>query len=234
MTEPLTSTIVFGLSLTLAVYVVSRRVWERTGKPAILQPVIVSIVVIGAVLLTFDIDYADYFVGGSLIHFLLGPATVALAVPLYRQLSTLRSAALAVPGAVILGSAAALVAAVGIVRLLGGEEALELSMAPKSATTPVALSLIETYGGMPAVTAVLTILTGVLGALFGPWVLDRLAIRDPRARGLAVGTSSHGIGLARILGGHPVEGAYGSLAMALTALTTSLLMPLMLPLLGLA
>src|SRR5690606_28560657 len=124
-------------------------------------------------------------------------------------------------------------AAIGIVRLLGGEETLELSMAPKSATTPVALSLIETYGGLPAITAVLTILTGVLGALFGPWVLDRLAVRDPRARGLAIGTSSHGIGLARILGGHPVEGAYGSLAMALTALTTSLLMPLVLPLFGL-
>lgn len=233
MSEPLTSTVLFGLTLTLAVYVASRALWERTGKPAILQPVLVSIAVIGAVLLVFDIDYDHYFVGGSLIHFILGPATVALAVPLYRQLATLRSAALAVPGAVILGSAAALAAAVGIVRLLGGEEVLELTMAPKSATTPVAVALVETYGGMPAITAVLTISTGVLGAVFGPWVLDRLAIGDPRARGLAIGTSSHGIGLARILPGHPVEAAYGSLAMALTALTTSLLMPVMLPLFGL-
>ncbi|MDP3969002.1 MAG: LrgB family protein [Nocardioides sp.] len=231
--EWLVSSPLFGVTLTLAAYVGGRLLWQRLGKPAALQPVVVAIVVVAGVLLLFDIDYDDYLIGGSLISFLLGPATVALAVPLYRQLSALRSAALAVPTAIVLGSAGAIVAAVGFVRLLGGDEVLERTMAPKSATTPVALELAALYGGIPPLAAVLTVLTGIVGAVLGPWVMTRARIVDPRARGLAVGTSSHGIGLSRILHDDPVEGAFGGLAMALTALSTSLLMPLLLPLLGL-
>lgn len=229
----LVSSPLFGLTLTLAVYAASRALWLRRGRPAALQPVVVSMAVIVAVLLLADVSYDDYLEGASLIILLLGPATVALAVPLHRQLATLRSAALAVPGAIVLGSAAAIAASVLLVRLLGGDELLERTLAPKSATSPVAIALAETYGGLPPLTAVLTILTGTIGALLGPWLLDRIRVHDERARGLAIGTSSHGIGLARIIDGHPVEAAYGSLAMGLTALATSLLMPVMLPLLGL-
>jgi len=129
------------------------------------------------------------------------------------------------------GSGAAIVVAILATRLLGGSEELALSMAPKSTTTPVALALSESIGGIPSLTAVLTILTGIVGAVIGPRVLTLLRVRDHTVRGLAVGASSHGIGTAQMLQESRTEGAFSGLAMALTALATSIWLPVLVPLL---
>ncbi|WP_203337249.1 LrgB family protein [Nocardioides limicola] len=221
----------FGLLLTLIGYRIGRELQQRVARPwlkAVTQPVLVAMVVVGAVLLVFDIDYADYLVGASLIVFLLGPATVALAVPLYRQVHHLRR--LAVPILVALPLAAAVSITLGLllVRWLGGSEELALSMAPKAATTPVAIALAEQIGGIGPLAAALAVTIGVFGAVAGPGVLTLLRIRDRRARGLAIGAVSHGIGTARALADHPVEGAFAGLSMGLTALAISVLVPLLL------
>jgi putative effector of murein hydrolase len=165
------------------------------------------------------------------IALLLGPATVALAWPLHLEMALVRRAAVPILGALAVGSGLAIVVAVTTTKLLGGTDELALSMAPKSTTTPVAIALSETIGGLPALTAVLTVLTGVVGAVLGPRLLSLLRVRDKVVRGLAVGAASHGIGTAQMIQESRTEGAFSGLAMALTALATSIWLPLLVPLL---
>lgn len=220
-----------GVLLTLAAYRVGRGVHRRcAGHPAS-QPVLVAIVLTGAVLLATGTDYADYARGGDLILFLLGPATVALAVPLHRQAHHLRRLVLPLLVGIPLGVAVSVVTGYGIVRWWGGDETLALTVAPKSATTPVSIALAQEYGGIVALTAVLTIAVGVLSAVLGPWLLDRARVRHPHARGVAMGAISHGIGTSRSLADDPEEGAFAGLAMGLTAFATAALLPLLLHLL---
>jgi predicted murein hydrolase (TIGR00659 family) len=177
------------------------------------------------------VDYDDYMRGGSVIALLLGPATVALAWPLHLEMGLVRRAVVPILGAVAVGSGVAIVVAVVTTELLGGADDLALSMAPKSTTTPVAIALADSIGGIPALTAVLTVLTGVVGAVLGPRLLSLLRIHDRTVRGLAVGTSSHGIGTAQMIQESRTEGAFSGLAMALTALATSVWLPVLVPLL---
>lgn len=222
----------FGVTLTLLAYAVARRLWERTGRHAVLNSVLVAIVLAGGALVLLDVDYADYMAGGRLIAFLLGPATVALALPLHLEVRLARRAAVPVVLGILVGTAVSILVALGVTGLLGGDRELALSMAPKSATTPVSIALAEQAGGIPALTAVFTILAGVLGAVAGPTVLSAFRFRDVRVRGLAIGVSSHGIGTARALEESRTEGAFAGLAMGLTALATALLLPLALAVLG--
>ena len=203
----------------------------RTGAHPLAQPVLVAIVVVGALVVLLDVDYASYAEDTAVITFVLGPATVALAVPLHRQLARLRGFVLPLLAAVVAGAVVSVAAAVGLVRLLGGDELLARSMAPKATTTPVSIAVSETLGGLPPLTAALTITAGILGAVAGPGVLGLLRVRDHRARGLAVGSASHGIGTGRMIVDHPVEGAFSGLAMGLTALVTSVVAPLLVALL---
>ncbi|TCJ21756.1 LrgB family protein [Nocardioides jejuensis] len=198
---------------------------------AVAQPVLVALVVIGTTLWVLDISYDDYLVGGSIIGFFLGPATVALAVPLHRQAHHLGRMFLPMVVALPLGAVVGIVTGVLAVRVLGGDHLLELTMAPKSATTPVSLAVSTSIGGLPALTAVLAIVTGIISAVAAPAVLNLARIRDRRARGLAIGASSHGIGTSRALREHPTEGAFSGLAMGLTALLVSVLTPIILILL---
>ena len=214
----------FGLTVTLGAYAVGRWAHRRTGN-AVLQPVLVAIVLIGALLLVADVPYRDYLAGGSFVSFWLGPATVALALPLHQEWHLVRRTAAPVLTGVVAGAFLSIVSAILVTRLAGGSDALELTMAPKAATTPVSIALSEQIGGLPALTAVLTILAGITGAVAGPWVLDRLHIRDPRARGIAIGAVSHGIGTSRALQESRTAGAFSALSMALSALATSLLVP---------
>jgi predicted murein hydrolase (TIGR00659 family) len=223
----LTASPLFGLTLTLAAYAVGRWAHRRTGHP-VLQPVLVAIVLVGAVLLVADVPYRDYLAGGSFVSFWLGPATVALALPLHQEWHLVRRAAVPVLTGVVAGAVVSTCSAVLVTRLAGASDALQLTMAPKAATTPVSIAISEQIGGIPALTAVLTIIAGITGAVAGPWLLDRLRIRDPRARGIALGAVSHGIGTSRALQESRTEGAFSALSMALTALATSLLVPLVL------
>lgn len=222
---------VFAIAVTLAAYELARRSWERLGRPALLNPVLVSIVVIGLVLWLTGVDYRTYAEGSTVITLLLGPATVALAWPMHRELALVRQAALPVLGAVVLATGLAVVAGFVVTSLAGGPQELALSMAPKTTTTPVAIALAEEIGGVSALTAVLTVVTGVLGATLGPPLLDLARVRDPRVRGLAVGTSAHGIGTAGVMHEGPTVAAFAGLAMALATLSTSVWVPLLVPLL---
>jgi predicted murein hydrolase (TIGR00659 family) len=223
---------VFGVALTLGAYQLARLLWLRTGNHPGVNPVLIAIVLVGAALWVLGVDYDTYMEGGSIVALFLGPATVALAWPLHLEMALVRRAALPILLGVTAGSGVAIVVAVLVTRLLGGSEELALAMAPKSTTTPVAIALAETIGGIPALTAVLTILTGILGAVIGPRVLTWMRVRDKVVRGLAVGVSSHGIGTAQMIQESRTEGAFSGLAMALTALATSIWLPLLVPLLS--
>ncbi len=227
-----TTSPIFGIVVTLGAYQLALSLRRRAGGHPLVNPVLVAIVVVGAVLWVTGVDYDTYFRGGSVIALLLGPATVALAWPLHLEMALVRRAVLPILLGVAAGAAVAIVVAYTSTRLLGGSEKLALSMAPKSTTTPVALALSETVGGVPALTAVLTVLTGVTGAVLGPRVLTLLRVRNKLVRGLAVGTASHGIGTAQMIQENRTEGAFSGLAMALSALATSLWLPVLVPLLA--
>jgi len=213
------------LVLTLLAYRIGREVQARSGGHALAQPVLVAILLVATVITLLDIDYADYRAGAELIAFLLGPATVALAIPLHRQAHRLRGFVVPMAVAVVLGAAVSITSAVLLVQALGAGEVLARTTAPKAATTPVAIALAEAGGGIPALAAVLAILAGILGAVAGPAVLTVLRVRDHRARGLAQGAVSHGIGASRMLADDETEGAFAGLSMGLTALAISLLLP---------
>ena len=217
---------IFGLGLTLLVYQAAMALYERTGRHPVLNPVLVTMLVIIGLLVLTGISYDTYFTGARMVYLLLGPATVALAVPLYRQLPALLRAWPAVLAGILAGSAVALTSAVLIARELGASRVTQLSLAPKSVTTPIAMAVSEHIGGHPALTAVLVVLTGVFGAMAGGWILDLARIRAPAARGLALGTAAHAFGTTRALQEGETQGAFSGLAIGLAGLVTALLTPL--------
>ncbi len=219
---------VLGLVLTLGAYQAARRLWTKSRHHSLANPVLVAIATLVVVLLVTGIDYDDYFNGARYISFLLGPATVALALPLHRQAPHIRRAALPILVCVVSGAVSAIAVALVVTKALGGSDQLALTMAPKSATTPIAIALAQSSGGLPALTAVLTVLTGVLGAVAAPRVLSFIRVRDPRVRGFAIGMSSHGIGTASAFHESALTGAFSGLAMALNALATAIALPLLL------
>lgn len=216
----------FHLTLTLVAYQAANWLFVRTRRLPILNPVLIAVLVVVGVLGATRTSYATYFEGAQFVHFLLGPATVALAVPLYRQWMQVRSSALALGVSLIAGSLAAIISAIIAAWVLGASPALFATVAPKSTTAPVAMAIAEELGGLPSLTAVLVIVTGILGAMIGPFLLDLAGIKDDRARGLAIGTASHGIGTARALQMSETAGAFSGLAMGLNALATALLVPI--------
>jgi len=217
----------FLLTATLAAYRVGVWLRDRTGGHPLAQPALVAIVLVGALITLLDIDYATYRNGTEIIAFLLGPATVALAIPLHRQLHRLAGLLIPMLVGIVLGAVASVTTAVLLLRLADGDDLLERTVAAKAATTPVSIALTENLDGVGPLAAVFAILVGVLGAVVGPSLLDRLGVRDPRIRGLAVGSVSHGIGTARMLHDDETQGAFSGLAMGLTALATSLILPLL-------
>tara|TARA_R110001592_G_scaffold25873_3_gene97785 strand:- start:5868 stop:6590 length:723 start_codon:yes stop_codon:yes gene_type:complete len=215
-----------GLTLTLCAYAAGDWLYEKTGRHPLLNPVPIAIALIAGLLWLTDVPYTDYFEGAQFVHFLLGPATVALAVPLYQHLAELRKSGPALIVGILAGSITASGCAVGFAWLGGASTETLLSIAPKSVTAPIAMGIAEQLGGLPSLTAVLVILTGITGALFGPLVLNLVRIKDWRARGLALGVASHGIGTARALQVNPIAGAFAGLAMGLNGLATAILLPL--------
>jgi len=221
----LSATPLFHLTMTLVAFQVANFAFEKAGRNPLLNPVLGAVLLLVAMLLLTDTDYGTYFEGAQFVHFLLGPATVALAVPLYRQWHTVRRSAVAILASLIAGSLTAIVTAVATAWFFGGSLPILASLAPKSVTAPVAMAIAEELGGLPSLTAVLVITTGIIGAMFGPGVLNLIGVKDWRARGLAMGTASHGIGTARALQVNETAGAFSGLAMGLNALATALLLP---------
>jgi predicted murein hydrolase (TIGR00659 family) len=213
------------LTLTLLCYRGGVAVYRRFNLNPLLNPVLLAVLAVVACLSLTGTPYRTYFEGAQFVHFLLGPATVALAIPLYRQIETVRRSAWAIVASLVAGSCTAAASAVLIAWGLGGTRDTLISLAPKSVTAPVAMGIAERLGGLPSLTAVIVILTGIFGAMIGPLILTRLGITDWRARGLAMGTVSHGIGTARALHVNAVAGAFAGLAMGVNALLTALLLP---------
>jgi len=215
------------LFLTLVAFIAGQRVYERSGMHPLANPVLIAILLLVALLAVTETDYATYFEGAQFVHFLLGPATVALAIPLYRQLEQVRRYFVPVVLSVLVGSLAATSSALLIASAFDLSSATLVSIAPKSVTTPIAMGISEKLGGLPSLTAVFVILTGIIGAMIGPLLLDLFRFRDWAARGFAIGVAAHGIGTARALQVSEVAGAFSGLAMGLNGLATAVLLPLL-------
>jgi predicted murein hydrolase (TIGR00659 family) len=222
----LSATPLLFLTLTLLVYQAAHWIYRRAGLHPLLNPVALSVAMLVLLLRLTETPYETYFGGAQFVHFLLGPATVALAVPLYGQLEKLKRAFWPLCGALVAGAATALVSAVGIAWVLGASEVTLLSIAPKSVTTPIAMGIVERLGGLPSLTAVLVVCTGIIGAVGAKYVLDLLRITDQSVRGFALGTAAHGIGTARAFQESDEAGAFSGLAMGLCGLVTAMLFPL--------
>jgi predicted murein hydrolase (TIGR00659 family) len=216
----------FGITLTLLVYRLAELLYRRT-RFILFNPVFISIVTIILVLKLGRIPYQDYQNGGQMILFLLGPAVVALAVPLYQRRDEILRRKLPILLGISAGALASIISAAGIAWLLGGSRGVVLSLVPKSVTTPIAIGIAEKIGGIVPLTAALVVLTGCLGAICGPEFCRLIGLRSRAAIGLAIGTASHGIGTARLLGEDRFAGAIAGLAIGLNGLTTALLVPLL-------
>jgi len=222
----LAATPLFGLTATLGVYVAASALYERLDRAPWANPVLWSVVVLALLLKATGTPYPVYFSGAQFIHFLLGPAVVALAWPLWQRRAELRARAGALQLAALAGGAAASGSAVAIAWALGLPGEVIASLAPKSVTAPVAMGIAAQLGGIPALAAVFAVLTGLIGAITAKVLFDATRIRPPVVRGFALGTASHGVGAARALQVHPDAGAYAALALGLQVLLAALLMPL--------
>jgi len=223
--QRLATSALFWLPATLAAYSLGLWLHARAGAAPLANPLLIAIVLIGALVLATGTPYADYFAGAQILHFLLGPATVALALPLWRHLDTIKRYFWPVMISIAAGSIIAAGSAVAIAYALGASRVTLLSLAPKSVTTPIAISLAEQIGGLPALAAVIVLLTGAVGAVLGRWLLNSIGVVDWRARGLAVGTVSHGIATARAFQVNATAGAFAGLAMGINGLLTALVLP---------
>jgi len=218
-----------GLTLTLLAYQGAVLVSNRCSGHPLANPVLLAVTALVTVLWITGTPYRTYFDGAQFVHFLLGPATVALAIPLYAQLGRLKRMAVPLLMALLAGSLSAAISAVLIGHLLGASDATVLSLAPKSVTTPIAMGIAERIGGLPSLTAVLVIITGILGAIGARGLYTLLRIDDPAVRGFALGTASHGIGTARAFQVSEQAGAFAALAMGLNGLLTAVLLPWLIP-----
>ena len=216
-----------GLTITLLAYQGAFWIYQRSGCNPLANPVLIAVTVLVLFLTLTATSYETYFEGAKFVHFLLGPATVALAIPLYMQLHRVRAMLLPVVVGLLVGSLTAAISAVLVGRLFGASLSTQLSLAPKSVTTPIAMGIAERIGGIPSLTAVLVIITGILGAVGARYVFDAMKLRDPAIRGFAIGVASHGIGTARAFQVNEQSGAFAALAMGLNGALTAILVPLL-------
>ena len=221
------------LTATLVCYLTALWVYRRGGESPLLNPVAIAVALLIALLVWTGTPYRTYFDGAQFVHFLLGPATVSLAIPLYRQRARLRELALPIAVALPVAALTGSLSAVGLGMLLGAEPQTLLSLAPKSVTTPVAMGISEKLGGLPSLTAVLAVSTGIVGAVLGTGLFRLLGIRDDAVKGIAMGATSHGIGTARAFQVSPAMGAFSGLAMGLSAFVSALILPPVLRWIGL-
>ena len=220
------------LLATLIVYQGARLLYRWSGLHPFANPVLTSVTVIIGLLLITDTRYETYFDQVKVLHLLLGPATVALAIPLYGQVQRLRRMLIPLTLAVIVGSATSIVSAVGIGWLFGASPELLLALAPKSTTMPVAIGIAQQTGGLASLTALTVTLTGISGAIMAGGVLGLVRIRDAAVRGFVFGTAAHAIGTAQAFREGEAAGAFAALAMGLTGVATALLLPVLVLLLG--
>ena len=216
------------LVLTLAVYLAAMAIYRKSGNQPLLIPVFTGVVVIVGVLLATGTPYATYRSGVSLLSQLIGPATVALAIPLYAQRERIKALWLPVTAALLVGCLVALVSALAIGWVLNGSPVTLTALAPKSATIPIALPMAERFGAPGSLAAVAVAITGIAGTMMAPMLCRLLRTEDPAVQGFAIGLTAHAIGTARALQVNPTAGAFSALAMGLNGVATAVMMPLVL------
>lgn len=221
-----------GLTATLLAYRFAYALYARSKFNPLVNPVAIAVAVLVLILVVTGTPYQTYFDGAQFVHFLLGPATVALAIPLYQQMAKLRRNWLAFLLGSLAGGAAAAATAMAIATLLGASPATVLSLAPKSVTMPIAMGISEKIGGLPSLTAVLVMATGILGAVMARGILNLMRVSDQSTRGFALGVTAHGIGTARAFQVSQEMGAFAGLAMGISGVLTAVLLPLALKLFG--
>jgi putative effector of murein hydrolase len=215
-----------ALTLTLAAWHLGTRLYERSGRNPLVNPVAIAVAIVAGAILAIGMPYATYFEGAQFVHFLLGTATVSLAVPIHRGLDALRGRVLPLLAALVGGGAVSIAVAIGMARLLGVDAPLVQGLWAKSVTAPIAMGVAERIGASPTLTAVYAVVTGVLGAALGRYVLDAVGCRAWWQRGAAIGIAAHGIGTSRAFNVHPDAGAWASLAMGLHGVLGAVLIPL--------
>lgn len=220
------------LTATLLAYQLAYALYLRSKFNPLVNPVAIAVALLVLILTGTHTQYTTYFEGAQFVHFLLGPATVALAIPLYQQFPKLRRNWFALLASALAGGASAIATAMGVAWALGASPATVLSLAPKAVTMPIAMGVAEKIGGLPSLTAVLVMLTGIFGAASARWIFNLLKIDDHSVRGFALGVTSHGIGTARAFQVSEEMGAFSGLAMGLSGVLTALLLPFVLKLLG--
>lgn len=215
------------LTATLIAYWLGVKAQRLAGGRPYVNPVAVAVILLVALLLATGTPYQTYFQGAQFVHFLLGPATVALAIPLYENWPQVKRSVVPMLCALLAGAVTAVTSALGIAWALGASTPSLISIAPKSVTMPVAMGIAEKLGGIPSLTAVMVLLTGIIGAIIATPLLNALGLKDWRARGFAVGIASHGIGTARAFQVNDLAGTFAGIGMALNALATAIIVPLL-------
>jgi putative effector of murein hydrolase len=225
--SPLAPSPLLWLAVTLAAYLLGQRLQQAARGSALASPVLIAITIVASILLVTHTSYIAYFAGARFIHLLLGPATVALAVPLARNLHHVRRHLHGIGLALFAGSLTSIISGIAIVWLLGGSHSVALSMAPKAVTTPIAMAVSQQIGGLPALTASLAILGGIIAAAVGQPLLQAFRISDWRAQGLAAGVAGSGVAAAQVAAKDSLGGAFAALGIGLNGLLTALLLPLL-------
>ena len=215
------------LTATLLAYLAADALYRRCGSNPLLHPIVLAVAMLGGLLWATGTRYETYFDGAQVLHFLLGPATVALAVPLHAQLPRLRRMLAPLAAGLLAGGVTGIASAVLVAEWLDASAVTRLSLAAKSITTPVAMGVVSRLGGYDSLTAVIVVVTGIAGAVMARGLLDALRVRDEAVRGFAIGIAAHGVGTARAFQMSERTGAFAGLAMGLNAVLTALLLPLL-------
>ena len=222
----LAATPLLWLTVTVLAWIAADALAQASGRHPLVNPLLLTVAGVAALLLATGTPYGTYFAGAQFVHFLLGPATVAIAVPLFRNWPLVVRHALPMLAALLAGGLTAIASALAVAASLGVPHDVLVALAPKSVTAGIAMGISEGLGGAPALTAVLVIATGLIGAVMVTPLMNALGIRDYAARGCAVGLASHGIGTARAFTVDPVAGTFAGIAMGLNALLSAVLVPL--------
>jgi putative effector of murein hydrolase len=218
-----------ALTLTLGAYQCGVLIYARAHQYPLANPIAIAVVLVAATISSIGMPYAKYFEGAQFVHFLLGSATVALAVPIYKGLAALHGRVFPLIAALLAGATTSICSAVGIARLLGADDTIVGGFYAKSVTAPIAMGIAERMHVSPTLTAVFAVTTGILGAVLARYVLDFVGCRAWWQRGFALGVASHGIGTARAFSVHPEAGTYSSIAMGMHGVLGAVLIPVLAP-----
>ena len=220
----------FWLTLTIGSYLIADFIYRKSNLFPLLNPVAISVFIVSITLVSFNVDYERYFDGAKFIHFLLGPATVALAIPIYKKWNLIISNSKAIFLSLMAGSIFAILITFSLSSYLELKDELILSLLPRSVTAPIAMGISEIIGGIPSLTAIITLITGIIGASLGVFVFDLMKLKKMEARGFSLGLASHGVGTARAMSRDKNAGVFAAVGMGLSGLITSIIIPLFLKL----